>query len=544
MPPACRASPAIQGQKEVTGGVRQELPCSSGVRQTATLAHTPGSCHAACTHRFLCKPPHETPVRLIRTVCRKLILPDVNKGYFPRRNQSSQMGQMQVGLRASYGPRWSAYQNRPCASLIQMNSGAPLLTRSAWVPARCCSHQTTVTKSAAPSHGLPHVLRRHRFHQANCTLSGLLVWAEGLAIVELQVNLRSKCCNVAAGLWERVPERASPDGRIYPRPHALFMDDPWNVQCAPAALDIGHCNVPTLLSQQCPEDTASNTCSVAPWQAVDEGRLACIHGVAQQRPDFFEVSVPWTAMGHTQVLQEGIREHNSSSGWWGFGHACNLQGNSLWKAMRRVPGWDSTQPQLTPCPVLVDKARALCWLAVDGRQPVELLVGPPTPSVQCLWNRKVLLFDFNFFFFRTGYQGWQWSRRWSWGCFGLLLWRCLGRWPWWGPWAPHWRPGRDNWLRRSLLRGFASRLGLSRSRTSPFARHFFHLDELLVVAFTGWMTTATNTSGLAHHSTSMPTRACLLLQMAGPRLVGSANGRTVLHECAQHLPVEGCRHLR
>ena len=98
MPPACRASPAIQGQKEVTGGVRQELPCSSGVRQTATLAHTPGSCHAACTHRFLCKPPHETSVRLIRTVCHELILPDVNKGYFPRRNQSSQMVQMQVGL--------------------------------------------------------------------------------------------------------------------------------------------------------------------------------------------------------------------------------------------------------------------------------------------------------------------------------------------------------------------------------------------------------------------------------------------------------------
>ena len=82
MPPACCASPAIQGQKEVTGGVRQELPCSSGVRQTATLAHTPGSCHAACTHRFLCKPPHETPVRLIRTVCHELILPDVIRAIF------------------------------------------------------------------------------------------------------------------------------------------------------------------------------------------------------------------------------------------------------------------------------------------------------------------------------------------------------------------------------------------------------------------------------------------------------------------------------
>ena len=88
MPPACCASPAIQGQKEVTGGVRQELPCSSGVRQTATLAHIPGSYHVACTHRCLCKPPHDTPVRLIRTACHDLILPDVNKGYFPRRNQA------------------------------------------------------------------------------------------------------------------------------------------------------------------------------------------------------------------------------------------------------------------------------------------------------------------------------------------------------------------------------------------------------------------------------------------------------------------------
>ena len=157
------------------------------------------------------------------------------------------MGQMHVGLRASYGPRWSAYQNRPCASLIQMNSGAPPLTWSAWVPARCCSHQTTITKIAAPSHSLPHVLRRHRFHQADCTLGCLLVGAEGLAVVELQVDLRSKCRNVAAGLWERVPEGAGPDSRVYPRPHALFMDDSRNVQRAPAALDTGHCNIPALL---------------------------------------------------------------------------------------------------------------------------------------------------------------------------------------------------------------------------------------------------------------------------------------------------------
>ena len=247
-------------------------------------------------------------------------------------------------------------------------------------------------------------------------------------------------------------------------------------------------------------------------------------------------------MGHTQVLQEGICEHHSSSGWWGFGHACNLKGNSLWKAMLRVPGWDSTQPQLAPCPVLVDKARALCCLAMDCRQPVELLVGPP--SVQRLWNRKVLLLNFNFFFFRTGNQGWQWRWRWSWGCFGLLLWRCLRRRPLWGPWAPHWRPGRDSWLRRSLLRGFASRLGLSRSRTRPFARHFLHLDELLVVAFTCRMAATTNPSSFAQNSASMATRTCFLLQGAGPCLEGSTNGRPVLHERAQHLPVEGCWHRR
>ena len=171
MPPACCASPAIQGQKGGDGGVRQELPCSSGVRQTATLAHTPGSCHAACTHRFLCKPPHETPVRLIRTVCHELILPDVIRAIFHAEIKALKW----IKCKLAYGQAMDHVDQPtkigPCASLIQMNSGAPLLTWSAWVPARCCSHQTTITKSAAPSHGLPHVLRRHRFHQANCTLS-------------------------------------------------------------------------------------------------------------------------------------------------------------------------------------------------------------------------------------------------------------------------------------------------------------------------------------------------------------------------------------
>ena len=240
------------GTKGGDGGVRQELPCSSGVRQTATLAQIPGSCHAACTHRFLCKPP----LRLIRTVCHGLILPDVNRAIFHAEIKALKW----IECKLAYGQAMDHVDQPtkigPVPLLFKWilvrhywhGQRAPLLTWSAWVPARRCSHQTTITKSAAPSHGLPHVLRRHRFDQANCTLSWLLVGAEGLAVVELQVDLRSKCCNVATGLWERVPEGAGPDSRVYPRPHALFMDHPWNVQCAPAALDIGHCNVPALLS--------------------------------------------------------------------------------------------------------------------------------------------------------------------------------------------------------------------------------------------------------------------------------------------------------
>ena len=35
----------------------------------------------------------------------------------------------------------------------------------------------------------------------------------------------------------------------------------------------------------------------------------------------------------------------------------------------------------------------------------------------------------------------------------------------------------------------------------------FDLDELLVMAFTYWMTATTNTSSLVHHCTGMPARA-------------------------------------
>ena len=64
------------------GGVRQELPCSSGVRQTAILVHIPGAHHVACPHRYLCKPPHDIPVRLTSTACHDFILPDVDRAIF------------------------------------------------------------------------------------------------------------------------------------------------------------------------------------------------------------------------------------------------------------------------------------------------------------------------------------------------------------------------------------------------------------------------------------------------------------------------------
>ena len=62
------------------------------------------------------------------------------------------------------------------------------------------------------------------------------------------------------------------------------------------------------------------------------------------------------------------------------------------------------------------------------------------------------------------------------------------------------------------LRGFASRLGLSRSRTRPFASHFLHLDELLVVAFTCRMAPTTNSSSFAQNRARMATRTHFLLQ--------------------------------
>ena len=170
------------------GGGKTRTPLFLRGTTDCILVSIPGTHHVACPHRYLCKLPHDIPVRLVVTAYHDFILPDVERAFFHAEVKLSN-GSMHVGLRASYGPHRSAYQNRPCATLIQINSGAPLLTRSAWMPARCCSHQTTITKSAAPSHSLPHVLRRHWLHQADCTLSRLLVGAEGLAVVELQMNL-------------------------------------------------------------------------------------------------------------------------------------------------------------------------------------------------------------------------------------------------------------------------------------------------------------------------------------------------------------------
>ena len=73
----------------------------------------------------------------------------------------------------------------------------------------------------------------------------------------------------------------------------------------------------------------------------------------------------------------------------------------------------------------------------------------------------------------------------------------------------------------------------------------FDLDELLVMAFTYWMTATTNTSSLVHHCTGMPARAWLLLQWqrAGLRLEGFSDGCPILHGSAQHLPIQRCRHF-
>ena len=210
-------------------------------------------------------------------------------------------------------------------------------------------------------------------------------------------------------------------------------------------------------------------------------------------------------MRHTEVLQEGICQHYSSSRRWGLSHACNLKGNSLRKAMRSILGRNPAQPQLAPCSVLVDQAWALCSLAVDSDQPVKLPVRPP--GIQCLWNREVFLLHFNLFILRARNQGWKRSCRCSWSCLRLFLRRCFRRLALWRSRAPRWRLGWGGWFRRSLLLGLAGRLSLRRARTSPFARHLFHLDELLVMAFACWMSSSTDASRFAHHGTCMPTRA-------------------------------------
>ena len=68
-------------------------------------------------------------------------------------------------------------QKRPCAALSHVNSKTKIEAgfRSTRVPARSCPHQTAITKGAVPCHGLVHVLRMHRVHEAHGFVRGLLV---------------------------------------------------------------------------------------------------------------------------------------------------------------------------------------------------------------------------------------------------------------------------------------------------------------------------------------------------------------------------------
>ena len=171
-------------------------------------------------------------------------------------------------------------------------------------------------------------------------------------------------------------------------------------------------------------------------------------------------------MRHTKVLQEGIRQHYSSSGGLGLSHACNLKGNSLRKAMRSILGRNPAQPQLAPCSVLVDQAglsAVLPWIVASlSKLPVR------PPGVQCLWNREVFLLHFNLFILRARNQGWKRSCRCSWSCLRFFSGGALGGWPCGASLAP-W----VGWLfRRSLLLRLAGRLSLRRARNQSLRPAF------------------------------------------------------------------------
>ena len=115
------------------------------------LVHIPGAHHVACPHRYLCKPPHDIPVRLVSTACHDLILPDVDRAIFHAEVKLSNGFKCILALRASYGPTLISlpkigpvlsYSNEFwCATPDQGQRGCQLAAART---------KQTVTKSAAP----------------------------------------------------------------------------------------------------------------------------------------------------------------------------------------------------------------------------------------------------------------------------------------------------------------------------------------------------------------------------------------------------------
>ena len=64
------------------GGGKTRTPLFLRGTTDCILVSIPGTHHVACPHRYLCKPPHDIPVRLTITACHDFILPDVDRAIF------------------------------------------------------------------------------------------------------------------------------------------------------------------------------------------------------------------------------------------------------------------------------------------------------------------------------------------------------------------------------------------------------------------------------------------------------------------------------
>ena len=70
------------------GGGKTRTPLFLRGTTDCILVSIPGTHHVACPHRYLCKLPHDIPVRLVITAYHDFILPDVERAFFPRRSQA------------------------------------------------------------------------------------------------------------------------------------------------------------------------------------------------------------------------------------------------------------------------------------------------------------------------------------------------------------------------------------------------------------------------------------------------------------------------